>query len=106
MTLQNDVKSVSKYLTKKQKDFDRVMDLTRDTIREAAQTISMLHNDDKTSAKKRLGRAYKNVKTLKKFDEQFEYHSRQSYQEYAEAKIFFDIKTKNTVPNLSEVGVS
>ena len=46
------------------------------------------------------------VKTLNKFDGEFSYNTKQAYQEYAEAKIFFEIKKKGSVPSYSAVGVS
>jgi translin len=103
--LDEEIKSVSKYLTEKQKDFDSVMTLVRDTVRNSAQTITMLHNNEIASASKMLNSAAKHVSTLKKFDSVFGYHSKQAYQEYAEAKIFFEIKLHRLIPTYAKVGV-
>ena len=104
--IHSEISSISKYLSKKQKELDKVMDTGRDVIRDAAQAITMLHNDDVKGASKRIKSALKGVKQLKKFDSRFEYYSRQAYQEYAEAATFFLIKTKGSVISLGKAGVN
>jgi len=103
--LENDVKSISDHLTKKQNDFDRVMELVRDTVRHSAQAITMLHNNNIKEASKTLESAERMVANLKKFDLEFGYHSKQAYQEYAEAKIFFEIKRLHEIPSFAKIGV-
>jgi len=103
--IQSEIKETSKYLTAKQKEFDSVMDVSREIIRNSASAITMLHNNDAKGAAKTIKSAYAGVKKLKKSDTKFEYYSRQAYQEYAEATIFYGIKTKETVPSIKEVGV-
>ncbi len=103
--LNSEIKSISKHLTKKQKDFDNVMSLVRDIVRESAQTITMLHNNELKNASKMLKTADKMVVSLKKFDSVFGYHAKQAYQEYAEAKIFFSIKLHSTIPSSKVVNV-
>lgn len=104
-SLESDIKQMSKYLTKKQRDFDNVMDLVRDIIRDSAQTITLLHNNDIKGAMKRLNSASKMVNTLKKFNSVFGYYAKQAYQEYAEAKIFFEIKQHHEIPSYTKIGV-
>jgi translin len=104
-TLDADVKSIATHLTEKQKDFDKVMTLVRDIVRNAAQTITMLHNNDAKSAQKTIELADKMRIELKKFDVEFGYHAKQAYQEYAEAKIFLGIKLSDKIPSYKEVGV-
>ncbi len=104
-TLDNDIKLISEALAKKQKDFDTAMGLMRDVIRESAQAITMLHNNKEDEAAKKIDFAYNMVKTLNKFDADFSYNTKQAYQEYAEAKIFFEIKTNGTIPAYKKVGV-
>lgn len=104
-SLDNDIKLISSNLAKKQRDFDTVMTLVRDIVRDSAQTITMLHNDDMKNAQKMLNSASKLVNSLKKFDAVFGYHSKQAYQEYAEAKIFSEIKTNKEIPSCKKVGI-
>jgi translin len=103
--LVNEIRLISRHLTKKQRDFDSVMDLVRETVRESAQAITMLHNNELKSASKRLGNAEKLMNRLKKFDSSFDYHSKQAYQEYAEAKIFSEVKLHHRIPSCRAVNV-
>jgi len=103
--IDDDVRSISSYLTKKQNNFDMVMGLVRDTVRCSAQTITMLHNNDPKNAAKNLESAARMVASLKKYDAEFGYHSKQAYQEYAEAKIFFGIKKSREILSFAKVGV-
>ncbi len=103
--IQSEIRETSKYLTAKQKEFDSVTDVSRGIIRDSASAITMLHNNDAKGAAKMIRAAYTGVKKLNKSDTKFEYYSRQAYQEYAEATIFYGIKTKETVPSIKEVGV-
>jgi translin len=103
--LDNDVKNISEYLTKKQLDFDRAMSLVRDVIRESAKSITLLHNDNIKEAKASIDHAYGMVKTLKSFDPHFEYNSKQAYQEYTEAKVFYEIKVNGKIPQYKRIGV-
>ena len=103
--IQNEMNGISKYLAKKQKEFDKVTDVSREVIRDAAQAITMLHNGNVKEASRKISSAYKKVEQLKKSDDKFEYYSRQAYQEYAEARVFLGIRTKDSVPSLDEVKV-
>ena len=103
--LDADIGSIEEHLTGKQKDFDSVMTLVRDIVRQAAQAITLLHNNDSKEALKRIESASKMMKSLRKFDAVFEYHAKQAYQEYAEAKIFFEIKQNKEIPSYTKVGV-
>lgn len=104
--LTKDVKKTSGYLTKKQEDFDTVMNASRSIIREAAHVITSLHNNDTKAAQKGIKLAQAHVSKLKKFDIQFEYYTRQAYQEYAEARLFFDIKKSNKILSQKQLNVS
>ena len=104
--LQQDIDNISAYLTKKQKAFDNVTDLTRSIIRNAAQAITLLHSGNKSAAKKTIASAYGDVKKAVKFGAEFEYYTRQACQEYAEARIFYGIVDKGEVPSQSETNVN
>jgi translin len=104
--LQRDIGSISTYLTKKQKSFDSVTDLTRDIIRNAAQAITLLHNGNKSTAKRIISSTYDIVKRLDKFGAEFEYYTRQACQEYAEASIFYAIMDRGLVPSQHETRVN
>ncbi|MDE1832939.1 MAG: hypothetical protein KGH58_00800 [Candidatus Micrarchaeota archaeon] len=103
--LDGDISRISAHLADKQKRFDAVMDSSREMIREAGQIITLLHNNRAAEAKKRMAQLKKAVMATRKIDDNFRYHTLQAYQEYVEAACFFSIKTKGSIPRLSELGV-
>ncbi len=103
--LSRDVEEIADYLEAKQKNFDAVMQISRDIIRSAGQTITLLHNDEREEAENKLGEMSAMVKKLQKIDGGFKYNTLQAYQEYVEAYIFHSIKTKRRIPPLSRLGV-
>ncbi len=103
--LDDDIEKISNGLIKKQASFDNVMQLSRELIRDAGQTITLMHNDEKKKALDRLCAMAGTVKKLQKIDQQFRYNTLQAYQEYAEAYVFVDIKTKRKVSTEKSVGV-
>ncbi len=105
MQLDNDVEKISGYLTDKQNSFDKVMQGSREIIRDAGQTITLMHNDEKKSALEKLADMDEKVKRLQKIDAQYRYQTLQAYQEFAEAFIFLKIKTEKKIPTMSSVGV-
>ena len=102
--LENEIGALSKSLTRKQKRFDEAMDKSRELIRLAGLIITKLHNDDVPGAKSGLAHAERLSKGLSQYRE-FDYNTKQSQQEYAEAKIFYTIKVQERLPGLKEVGV-
>jgi translin len=105
MQLDDDVEKISEFLTEKQDSFDKVMQSCREIIRDAGQTITLMHNNDKKSALERLAALEEKIRKLQKIDSQYKYQTLQAYQEFAEAFIFLKIKTEKKIPTLSTVGV-
>lgn len=103
--LNKDVEAIADYLERKQRDFDLVMQMNRDIIRGAGQTITLLHNDEKDAALKKLDELSSTVEKLQKIDGRFRYNTQQAYQEYVEACIFYNIKVNKRIPALSKLGV-
>ncbi len=101
--LNDDIEKISDHLSKKQADFDKVMQMSREIIRDAGQTITLMHNDDKAQATKRLDEMKTKVNMLMKIDDQYKYQTLQAYQEYAEAFIFFKIKIEKKIVGINEV---
>jgi translin len=102
--LEGEIDTISDSLTLRQKRFDEVMNKSRELVRCAGVLITKLHNDDVAGAKKGLADAEKLSKELAKYTD-FEYNTKQSQQEYSEAKIFFTIKVSKRIPTQKEVGV-
>ncbi len=101
--LESEIAALSKSLTLKQRRFDEVMDRSRELIRLAGVIITKLHNDEVADARKGLAQAEKLSKELAKYRD-FDYNTKQSQQEYSEAKIFFSIKVSRKLPTRTEVG--
>lgn len=101
----SDVVKISALLSKKQKTFDRVMSLSHDMVRLAGESITMLHNNEKGPALKKIKDIGAKAKAMQKIDSEFRYNSLQAYQEYAEALCFYWIKTKRRLPKISDVKV-
>jgi translin len=103
--LDSDIEKVSGHLVSKQSDFDKAMQMSRELVREAGQAITLMHNDEKKKALDKLCAMAGTVGKLMKADAMFKYNTLQAYQEYAEAFIFINIKTKHKIPNMKSVGV-
>jgi translin len=101
--LESEISTISNSLSTKQRRFDEAMDRSRELVRLAGLLITKLHNNDTAGARKDLARAGTLSKALSKYRE-FEYNTKQAQQEYAEAKIFFSVKTNGRIPDLKEVG--
>ncbi len=103
--LDKDIGKVSDGLSKKQSNFDRVMQISREAIRDSGQAITFMHNDEIAKAVSKIKGISKALKNLKKLDSEFRYHTMQAYQEYAEAFIFFGIKKYGGIPKMEMVKV-
>lgn len=104
--LNNDIGKISEHLSKKQSDFDSVMDMSRKIIRDSGQAITLMHNNEIKRAASLFSIISKNVNKLKRIDGEFRYYTLQAYQEYTEAAVFRYIKTKHQVPSMRQIGVS
>ena len=105
MSIDKDVKEIEEYLIKKQREFDRVSEISRDLIRTAAGSITKLHNNDIKSAKAGIDRMKTAVGELAKFDPSLKYYSVQALQEYAEAAIFYSVKQGKDVPDRASLEI-
>jgi len=105
MGFEDDIKNATNYLTKKQANYDRVVTLSRDVIREAGQIITMLHNDRIAGANSLIKSIKNRIKSMNKIDTNFKYYTSQAYQEYAEAMLLYGIKTKKRITSMKELGV-
>ncbi len=103
--LDSEIDEVARFLEEKQKNFDKVMDMSRAVVRTAGQSITLLHNNEKDSAKKKLAEMKRSVDSLKKIDGQFRYQTLQAYQEYTEAFAFYTIKVDKKIPCREEIDV-
>ncbi|MDE1856807.1 MAG: hypothetical protein KGH98_01845 [Candidatus Micrarchaeota archaeon] len=100
-----EIEGISKYLIGKQERFDSVMSGSRDIIRSASLIITALHNNDAKRYRGGMAEIRKLVKSLRQTDSDYRYHTLQAYQEFVEASVLFDIKTKGSVPSCNDLKV-
>lgn len=102
--LKKDIITIKKYLVKRQEIFDRILKESNLIVRESAELIIMVHNTDLNSKEiinSKLKQLTNHAKKLNQMDKGFEYYTLQAYQEYVEAKLFFEVKINNRfLPNL------
>jgi translin len=103
--LKGDIDGISNHLASKQRRFDEAADLSRALIRSAGLAITLLHNGEVKKAEKELAKAGRLSAQLAKYTGEFEYHTKQAHQEYAEARIFYGIKQEKRIPSVREAGV-
>jgi translin len=92
MAIEKEIKGIEELLVKKQKDYDKVSEMSRDMIRNAASAITLLHNDRFAEAESTIKKMKVDAKSLAGCDPQLKYYSVQALQEYAEAVIFHSLK--------------
>jgi translin len=103
--MEKEIEKISDLLSKKQSEFDKVMQLSRDIIRASGQAITTLHNGHIEKAERMVLDIKSKISELGTFDMQFKYNSFQAYQEYAEAAVSLSIKKDGRIPSIKEVGV-
>jgi translin len=97
-TLKRDIDNIRKLLVKKQANFDKILLKSNEVIRHSGELITMLHNIGSSSEKEiktSLKSLQAQVQNLQKIDKGMEYYTLQAYQEYAEARLLFEIKINN-----------
>ncbi len=104
--LEADIDRITSGVLGKQKSLDEVMGLSRRTIMGAGRAITMLHSGRTAEAHMLIGEMKADVTRLKRYDDKFLHHSMQAYQEYAEAVVFYAVKTRRTVPGARAVGIN
>ena len=107
-TLKRDIDNIRKLLVKKQANFDKILLDSNEVIRHSGELITMLHNIGSSSEKKikdSLKSLQVQVQNLQKIDKGMEYYTLQAYQEYAEARLLFEIKINNKFLSNSSFGI-
>ncbi|MGC8649264.1 MAG: hypothetical protein ACP5UN_03560 [Candidatus Micrarchaeia archaeon] len=104
--LYKDIDSITKYLENKQDSLDKIMFLSRNIIRDSGHAITMIHNNDINNASILINKISKNIFKLRRFDDNFKYHTIQAFQEYAEAYIFLNIKKTGKIPKMENLKIN
>lgn len=103
-SLEQDVRRITSTLVSKQKELDSVLALSREVVRDAAESITLIHNGKVVQARRRIAASGKKVGALKGAKD-YGYIAVQALQEYAEARIMLGIKTTGKIPSVKEIGV-
>ncbi|MCL5008314.1 MAG: hypothetical protein M1156_00265 [Candidatus Marsarchaeota archaeon] len=99
----NDMEKIESELLKLQETKDKVMDLSRETVRLAGKAITKIHAGDSDSVSRLLSELKNNVKKLKTIEKGFEYNSMQAHQEYVEAYALYIMVKESRVPTMKEL---
>ncbi|MFA6035834.1 MAG: hypothetical protein WC759_02655 [Candidatus Micrarchaeia archaeon] len=92
-------------LKKREHAQDELLRLTRELVRECANSIKAIHARQIDVAKKHLAGADALVKKVKAIDRNFEHISGQSLQEYAEVKMLVAAVAGKPMPTYKELGI-
>ncbi|MCL5433793.1 MAG: hypothetical protein M1538_02330 [Candidatus Marsarchaeota archaeon] len=104
--LYRDVEHITLYLEKKQETLDKIIQITRNIIRDSGHTITLIHNDEIFKAEELIKKINEEVNALKNIDNEFKYNTIQAYQEYVEALSFLSIIKTNKLPMMKDLNVS
>ena len=103
--INSDVEYALKKLEEKEKVYDSVSLIARDIIRKSGIIITKIHNNKFDDIEKELPELVSMVKNLQKIENRFGYYTMQSYQEYAEAYILYNIKKNDKFITLKELNI-
>ncbi len=105
MGIEEDMAATEKRLVEKQHSYDQVSELSRTIIRNAAQAITLLHNNRDEEASELLKKMKGIAEQLNGAEPALGYYSVQALQEYAEARIFYSIKDSWKIPKRADLGI-
>ncbi len=100
-----DVGRIEKRLIALQKKKDIVQELSRDAIRAAGKSITLMHAGKMKGAGSEMKRLAALILKLKKAEKGFEYFSTQAHQEYVEARAFYIILKERRLASAGELRV-
>lgn len=98
-----DIKAIEKKLISLHKRKDKIMDLSREIIRQSGRIITMVHANDNASAQKLIIGLKEMNTSLKKIEIGFEYNTTQAHQEYVEACSVYEMVLNNRIPSRNEL---
>jgi len=103
--LNRSIDEMVKELTKRERQQDELLKLTRELVRQCANAIKSIHARDKASARKHVGNADALVKKVKALDRNLERISSQALQEYAEVKVLEALVSGKKLPTYKTLGM-
>ena len=84
---------------------DRVLSLSREMVRLAGRSITLMHAKRLGEASRIMSRMSALSRKLKREERGFEFFSTQAHQEYVEALAFYNILKKGELATMKELGV-
>jgi translin len=79
------------------------MEASRDVVRLAGKTITLMHGRKAAEAAAEMRRLRARVADLKRVEEGFEYNSLQAHQEYVEAAAFYIVMKERRLASMKEL---
>lgn len=105
MKLRDSIKEIIKLLDSIEKRQDKVLLLSREIIRDCANSIKCIHSRELKEAEKILLKLGSKIRELKKYDAGLENVSQQTYQEYVEVMSLYSVLKQKEIPGYKELGV-
>ena len=99
------IEEIEGELTEMQESKDKVMQASREMIRLAGKSITMMHAGNIKDAEENLKKISEMAKELKKFDSRFDYNAQQAHQEYVEALTLYHILKHGRIPSKKDAEV-
>ena len=103
--LEESISKITKVLDLQEKHQDKVLQLTREIIRDCAKAIKDIHGESIPAAEAELEQIRKKISELGKVDADFKHISQQCYQEFVEIESLMAIFKKKDLPGYEELGV-
>ncbi len=100
-----DMRRVEKRLVELQDKKDRVIDISRDIVRLAGRSITLMHAKKLGQARSCIRQLDSLTRRLKASEAGFEYFSIPAYQEYVEAKAFYTMLKERRLASHAELRV-
>ncbi|MGC8537668.1 MAG: hypothetical protein ACP5MZ_01630 [Candidatus Micrarchaeia archaeon] len=106
--MKDEIEAIEAELEKKQKELDRINELSRDSVRYCAKAINMMHNRKFDEAASLLARSKSLISELKRITSD-NYLLLMPSQEFVEASVLYDITKdagQHRMPSYKELGIS
>jgi translin len=97
---------IERKLVSMQERKDKVLEISREIVRNAGKSITLVHARKMGDANRGIVRLRALARKLRSAEQGFEYFSVQAHQEYVEALAFYSVVKEKRLPSLSEMGTS
>jgi translin len=105
MTLHNSIGEITKVLTAKEEQLDKVLVQSRQIVRACSSAIKAMHSAELPKAKEYLDQAKKDLAAVLKYQENYPGHLNHILQEYTEACVVLSAIESKQIPSMKELNV-